>query len=141
MKKIIYFIIALAIIVMTYIIGHFFGSHTFYMAADVRADGTETVMYPHCYNTEEAFLREREVAKAALDALHRFYCNDDNEQWFEEFIPTKEYQKLDSALEHDWEDFYYYETPQLENWEAVYGCSFEPVQEIKDSIRYARYEI
>lgn len=105
------------------------------MAADGRKDGTTTIMYPHYFNIKEAMLNDRQLIVALFDGLHRFYSNDDNDAWFEEFMKTKEYAKIDSLLQGDWEDFYYYETPKLENWEAIYGTEFEPSESYKDSIR------
>lgn len=83
------------------------------MASDVREDGSETVFYPHFYNTKEALSYEREYANALLEGLHRFYSNDDNDFWFDVFMKTPEYKKIDSLNFGNWEDFYYYETPML----------------------------
>lgn len=131
MKKLIYVLIIAFFSCVSYTLG----SREIYLAADCRPDGTESIWYPHSYNVKEALSKERELCNALFEALHRFYSNDDNDLWFEEFVPTKEYQKLDSLLNSDWEDFYYYTTPKLENWWQVYGTSVEPSEEYKDSIR------
>lgn len=62
---------------------------------------------------KEAYYAEKAIAASALELLHRFYGNDDNDFWYECVMHTKEYQKLDSAMNNDWEDFYYYESPNL----------------------------
>jgi hypothetical protein len=132
MKKYIF----IALFVLTNIASYFLGSHWFYMAADVHQDGTESIMYPHFFDLRESWVAEKQLANALFEGLHRFYSNDDNDTWFEEFVPTKEYQKIDSLLNSDWEDFYYYETPMLESWFSVYGTTMEPSEEYKDSIQF-----
>ena len=92
---------------------YYVASHHIYMASDVRPDGSESVMYPHSYNLGDALKSEREYANALMEGLHRFYSNDDNDAWFDLFMPTKEYQRIDSLNGGDWEDFYMYETEPL----------------------------
>lgn len=135
MKTKTYIIIAI-IVTISNIASYYIGSHDIFMAADVYPDGTCSISYPHSYSIRESLSAERELANALFEGLHRFYSNDDNEDWFSKFLPTKEYQKIDSLLESDWEDFYYYETPQLEDWATTYGCNFEPSEAYKDSINY-----
>lgn len=132
MKKYIF----IALFVLTNIASYFLGSHWFYMAADVATDGSESIMYPHFFNLRESYVAEKQLANALFEGLHRFYSNDDNELWFDQFMQTKEYQKIDSLLNSDWEDFYYYETPMLESWFSVYGTTIEPSEEYKDSIQF-----
>ena len=129
------------LVIVTNILSYYIGSHDIYMAADVRPDGTESIWYPHSYNIKEALSFEREYANALREGLHRFYSNDDNESWFEGFMKTKEYQKIDSLCKGNWEDFYYYETPILEDWFAHYGTDFEPSQAYKDSIEFGLKKI
>lgn len=126
----------LIIFLCTNFISWFVGSHEIYMASDVHKYG-ESIRYPHCYNVKEALFYERMLSNALFEGLHRFYSNVDNDMWFESFVETPEYQKIDNILEGDWEDFYYYETPPLENWQLEYGTLYEPTEEEKDSIRYA----
>ena len=133
MKKYIF----IALFVLTNIASYFLGSHWFYMAADVHQDGTESIMYPHFFDLRESYVAEKQLANALFEGLHRFYSNDDNDAWFEKFVPTKEYQKIDSLLNSDWEDFYYYETPMLESWFSVYGTTMEPSEEFKDRTAHA----
>lgn len=70
-----------------------------------------------CINYKEAYLAEKQIAASALELLHLWYSNDDNDYWFDVVVKTPEYQKLDSALNQDWEDFYLYETPLM--WESI----------------------
>ena len=133
MKTKTYIIIAV-IVVLSNCLSYFIGSHDIYMAADVRPDGTSSMSYPHYYSLRESLAVERQLANALFMGLHRFYSNDDNEEWFEGFAKTKEYAEIDSIKEGDWEDFYYYETPKLEDWHSTYGTDFEPSEEYKDSI-------
>lgn len=128
--------ILLTAFVLTNVLSYYLGSHWFYMAADVHQDGTESIMYPHFFNLRESWVAEKQLANALFEGLHSFYSNDDNDAWFEKFVPTKEYQKIDSLLNSDWEDFYYYETPMLESWFSVYGTIIEPSEEYKDSIQF-----
>lgn len=107
-------IMTLAGLIAGLLVGVFVGSHNVYMAADVRPDGTESMWYPHVSNVREELDFEREYANALFEGLHRFYSNDDNDAWFDLFVPTAEYQKIDSLNGGDWEDFYFYETPKLE---------------------------
>lgn len=107
-------IAAAVLLLVTNTVSYLTGSHSFFMAADVKEDGTETIFYPHWYSTAEALNFEREYANALLEGLHRFYSNDDNDFWFDVFMKTPEYQKIDSLNRGNWEDFYYYETPILE---------------------------
>ena len=62
------------------------------------------------YSITDALDGEREIARSAINLLHRFYSNDDNDLWFEVIMLTPEYKDLDKALDGDWEDFYYYST-------------------------------
>ena len=107
-------IMTLAGLIAGLLVGVFVGSHDIYMAADVRPDGTESMWYPHVSNVREELAFEREYANALFEGLHRFYSNDDNDAWFDLFVPTPEYHKIDSLNGGDWEDFYFYETPKLE---------------------------
>lgn len=126
----------ISLILVAYFVGYFFGSNNIYMAADVYSNGTQSVMYPHFYNIKKALKFESEYSNALLEGLHRFYSNDDNDFWFESFVGTKEYQKIDSLNQGDWEDFYYYETPMLENWVSVYGTDLEPSEEYKAKVQW-----
>lgn len=126
----------LTFVLVGFILGHFCGSHVIYMSKDCHKDGTTSFKYPHFYNIKKDFVYQREYNIALLAGLHRFYSNDDNEKWFSEFMKTKEYQAIDSLNEGNWEDFYEYSTPPLEDWYAVYGTEFEPSQEFKDSVHF-----
>lgn len=64
----------------------------------------------YTYSIVDALAGERELCNATFELLHRFYSNDDNDFWFDVVVNTKEYQKVDSLLNGDWEDFYYYTT-------------------------------
>ncbi len=64
-----------------------------------------------------------------MEGLHRFYEDDDNDLWFNGFVLTEEYQKIDSLNGGDWEDFYYYASAPVEDWEAEYGTEFEPSEQ------------
>ena len=101
MKKIISLIVAIAI---GCCIGYYLGGHEIYR--DIEGNF-------HSDSYKEMWLGERVVASAAIDLLHRFYSNDDNDEWYEKVIPSKEYARLDSALQGDWEDFYLYESPNI----------------------------
>ena len=68
-------------------------------------------------NYKEAYYAEKKVASAALELLHLWYSNENNEYWYNVVVLTEEYQKLDNALNQDWEDFYLYETPIM--WESI----------------------
>ena len=57
---------------------------------------------------------ETEYGGALMEGLHRFYASDDNDFWFEVFMKTPEYHKIDSLNNGDWEDFYYYTTPVMQ---------------------------
>lgn len=103
----------LLIIVISLLLGYYLGGHEIYMAADVLEDGTETALYPHAYSIRESLSFERQYANALMEGLHRFYSNDDNDLWFNDFMKTPEYHKIDSLNGGDWEDFYHYETPLL----------------------------
>ena len=132
MKKLLYILILFACCSLSY----YMGSHWIYMAADVHSDDSESIMYPHSFDLREAYLAEKEIANALFEGLHRFYSNDDHDDWFTGFAKTKEYAKIDSLLNGNWEDFYYYETPPLEDWFSVYGTAFEPSESYKDSIQF-----
>ena len=135
-KNILTKVVIVAALVLSNIISYYLGSHWFYMAADVHQDGTESIMYPHFIDLRESWVAERQLANALFEGLHRFYSNDDNESWYDEFVPTKEYQKIDSLMNGDWEDFYYYETPPLQPWFTIYGTKFEPSEAYKDSVDF-----
>lgn len=124
----------MVVIFVAYLLGLYVGSHHIYMAADVRKDGSLSMWYPHAYNEVEALRHERELANALFEGLHRFYSNDDNDLWFESFMRTKEYHKIDSLLNGDWEDFYYYETHPLEFWYSEYGSINEPDWDLVKSL-------
>lgn len=68
----------------------------------------------YTYSTVDALDGEREIARCAINLLHRFYSNDDNDFWFDVVMNTPEYKDLDAALDGNWEDFYYYETDILD---------------------------
>ena len=131
MKKYIKTIIA---IVAAFIVGQWYGSHNIWWVQNVRKDGSLSWYYPYVTDVRDELAFEREYCNALFEGLHRFYSNDDNDFWFESFVYTNEYQKIDSINGGDWEDFYYYETPILENWESVYGYKFEPTEQEKDSL-------
>lgn len=118
------------------LIGYYVGSHDIYMASDVNKEGKVGIPYPHAYNLRDALYSERQYCNALFEGLHRFYANDDNDFWFNSFMLTKEYAKIDSLNGGDWEDFYYYQTPILEDWLAVYGVECEPSEEQKDSLEH-----
>lgn len=134
------YIILIAIILISNLCSFVFGRYEIYMAADVRPSGAISAKYPHFYNIKEALYLEKEYANALFEGLHRFYGSDDNELWFEGFMKTKEYLKIDSLNGGDWEDFYYYETPMLEDWFAHYGTEFEPTEQEKDSLQWKHYQ-
>ena len=134
------YIILIAIILISNLCSFVFGRYEIYMAADVKPSGTISAKYPHFYNLKEALYLEKEYANALFEGLHRFYGNDDNELWFEGFMKTKEYLKIDSLNGGDWEDFYYYETPPLEDWWRNYGTTFEPTEQEKDSLQWKHYQ-
>ena len=127
------FVIA-CIIVFSNIISYYIGSHDIYMAKDVGTDGTESMWYPHSDNIREALSFEREYANALMEGLHRFYADDDNDLWFNGFVYTREYEKIDSLNNHDWKDFYYYESAPIEDWFITYGTVKEPSPAYKDTI-------
>jgi len=132
MKKLLYTTILIIVSMLSYNLG----GQEIYMAADCRQDGTKSIWYPHFENKEETLIQQRELIIALFEGLHRFYSNDDHESWFTDFVPTKEYAKIDSLLNGDWEDFYHYSTPLLEDWFSVYGTEKEPSEEYKDSIQF-----
>lgn len=130
MKKIIYS----AILILACMASYYVGSHDIYMAKDCNPDGSESIWYPHSYSLRESLKFEREYANALFEGLHRWYSNDDNDMWFESFMHTKEYAKIDSLNQGDWEDFYYYESAPLESWYDYYGVLEEPSQTYKDTV-------
>lgn len=67
----------------------------------------------HVKNLKASLAHEREYANALLEGLHRFYGSDDNDTWFEDFMPTKEYKNIERVNGGNWEDFYQYETTPL----------------------------
>ena len=105
---------AIVLLLVTNMVSYFIGSHEIFMAQDVNKDGTTSMTYPHFYNTKEALKFEREYANALMEGLHRFYSNDDNDFWFDVFMETPEYHKIDSLNHGDWEDFYLYTTPIMD---------------------------
>ena len=109
--KIIAIIVAL---IVSNMVSYWFGSHTVFLAKDVYEDGSMSISYPHWFNTQRALDYERSYACALMEGLHRFYSNDDNDFWFDVFMETPEYQKIDSINGGDWEDFYYYSTPIMD---------------------------
>lgn len=113
------YIIIVAILVISNCISYFVGSHTIFMAADVHEDGTETIMYPHWFNTQEALDYEYKYANALIEGLHWWYSSDDNDYWFEVFMKTPEYNKIDSLNFGNWEDFYLYETPRYNEEDSI----------------------
>ena len=131
-------IITIAIL-LTFLAGNWYGAHNIYWVQDVRKDGSLSWYYPYITEVRDELAFEREYCNALFEGLHRFYSNDDNDFWFESFVYTNEYQRIDSINGGDWEDFYYYETPILENWDDVYGYKFEPTQEEKDSLLKVKY--
>ena len=140
MKKKTYAII-IAIVIISNLTSYIFGRYDVYMAKDVRPNGSESIWYPHFEDTRASLAFERQYANALMEGLHRFYSNDDNDFWFESFMLTKEYAKIDSLNNGDWEDFYMYETPQLESWYDTYGVNYEPDEHFKDTIseNYVKY--
>lgn len=121
-------------LILTNVMSYYLGSHYIYMAADVSSEGKESSWYPHSINVRKGYFEQVEYASALLEGLHRFYSNDDNDLWFESFMRTKEYEVIDSLNGGDWEDFYYYETPQLEDWFCTYGTIEEPSEKYKNYI-------
>lgn len=68
-------------------------------------------------NYKTGYLAEKAIAGASLELNHLWYSNNDNDYWYDVVVKTSEYQKLDSALNGDWEDFYHYETDLM--WESI----------------------
>lgn len=108
-------IIYISLLIVSNIITYFVTSRDYVICADGEL---------WSYNVKDALAGERQIASACFDLLHRFYSNDDNEFWFDVVVPSEQYNKLDSILNGDWEDFYYY--------------SEEPFS--YDSISYTLYE-
>lgn len=92
MKHIIYIIL----IIIASITSHWIGQQSWFIDINNK---------PHYYNTEEALNAERKYCNATIEALHWYY-RDDTTYWKERFMITKEYQKIDSINQGDWEDFY-----------------------------------
>lgn len=102
----------------------FIGSHEFYMAADVHADGNTSITYPHWYNTNDALVHEREYCNAWIELAHYFlYDNNPSicsecdsllnrnhncDYWLDVVSESEYYDKIDSLNQGDWEDFYAY---------------------------------
>lgn len=128
------YIAIISIVLISNICSFIIGRYDIYWAKDCHPDGSESIWYPHAYDMKEALLFERQYANALLEGLHRFYSNDDNDEWFNSFVFTKEYQRIDSLNNHDWEDFYHYETEPLEDWFTNYGVVNEPSTEYKDTV-------
>lgn len=105
MKRLLKLIIALAI---GYCVGYLNGRYDIYRCVD---------NHICTMNYKEAYLAEKAIASASLELNHLWYSNDDNDYWFDVVVKTKEYQKLDSVLNGDWEDFYLYESPLM--WESI----------------------
>ena len=105
MKKVLIILITLAV---GYCLGYLLGRYDVYKTVD---------NHICTLNYKEAYLAEKAIASASLELNHLWYSNDDNDYWYDVVINTKEYQRLDSALNGDWEDFYLYETPLM--WESI----------------------
>lgn len=95
MKKYIIFIVVL---ILTNALTAFISSNSFIICKD------EIIHY----NTKEALDYEREISYNAIAGLHIFYSNSDITTWYK-FMETDVYNRLDSLMFSDWEDFYYYE--------------------------------
>lgn len=106
MKKTLTFVIT---IIITFCVGFKMGRNEIILTKE--PTGVTYIDYKEAYYAEQA------IAASALELLHLWYSNDDNDYWFEVVAKTQEYQKLDSALCGDWEDFYYYETPLM--WDSI----------------------
>lgn len=105
MKRTLIIILTLAI---GYCVGFLMGRYDIYQCVD---------NHICTMNYKDAYLAEKTIAAASLELNHLWYSSDDNDYWYDVVINTPEYQKLDSALNHDWEDFYHYETPLM--WESI----------------------
>ena len=92
MKHIIYIIL----IIISALSGYWIGQQTWIF---------DTNNKPHYFNTEEARLQEVQYGNALFEALHWYYIQD-SVKWNNEFKATKEYNKIDSLNNGDWEDFY-----------------------------------
>lgn len=95
MKKL---ILILTVVCLTNIVSYWFGSTSFIICKD------EIIHY----NTKEALDYEREISYNAIAGLHIFYSNSDIATWYK-FMETDVYNRLDSLMYSDWEDFYYYD--------------------------------
>lgn len=130
-------------LILTNVMSYYLGSHYICMAADVSADGKQSIRYPYAINVRKGYFEQVEYSSALLEGLHRFYSNDDNDLWFESFMRTKEYEVIDSLNGGDWEEFYNYTTPKLEDWFCTYGTIEEPSEKYKDfinSLKTKNYE-
>lgn len=103
MKKIIILVVTIAI---SYCIGFILGRYEI-------VPTTTSTTSPYLMDYKEGYYTEQAIAGASLELLHRFFGDRRNKFWEEAVVKTKEYQRLDSALHHDWEDFYYYESPNI----------------------------
>lgn len=92
MKHLIYSIL----IIIAAFLGFFCGANEYYY---------DTKNKLHFYNTKESLKYERQYSNAVLEALH-WYMKGDTIYWKNVFMKTKEYHKIDSINEGDWEDFY-----------------------------------
>ncbi len=95
-------------------IGYYLGDNEFYTTLD-----GETI----AYDKDQLLAGERRYCGAALELLHKFYGNDDNEFWFEVVQNLPEYKAMEEANGGDWEDFYYWQELPLnaENYRAING--------------------
>lgn len=83
---------------------YYVGSHDIFVTKDGEI---------YCKDLRESLKSETEYGGALMEGLHRFYANNNNKFWFDVFMKTPEYHKIDSLNKGDWEDFYYYETPVM----------------------------
>lgn len=114
------------LLLVTNAMSYFIGSNTIYMAKDCHKDGTESIWYPHFFNTEDALIHERQYCSAWIELAHYYLydnnpsmcseCNDStdiererNNYWLDVVSESDYYEKIDSLNGGDWEDFY-------ENW-------------------------
>lgn len=105
MKKIYIYISLVVAASVGYCAGYFLGSHDVIL--------TEDGGLPIVYDVRDALDYEREYADALLCGLHRWYASIDNEIWFDEFMQTDEYKRINKINGGDWEDFYLYESEPL----------------------------
>ena len=107
-----------AVLVLTsgfsYRAGLFIGGHEFYNDKDGK-----TV----AYSKDDLLVHERRYCGAALELLHKFYGNDDNEFWFDVVQNLPEYKAMEQENGGDWEDFYTWQELPLnaENYYCING--------------------